>query len=148
MVLRTDDHGHTGAHESNGGPPVIATEAHSEETRSGSSLLELSNAVVRLYKEAFGRGPTKARAHFAGPDTLVVVLESCMTVAERNMAAMGAHERLRDARSLLQEALHHQLRSIVERALDRRTVTVISGIDTRHDVAVEVFTLAPESSEQ
>ena len=26
-----------------------------------SPMLEISNAVVRLYKEAFGRGPTKAR---------------------------------------------------------------------------------------
>jgi hypothetical protein len=29
---------------------------------------------VRLYKEQFGRGPTKARSHWAGSDTLVVVV--------------------------------------------------------------------------
>ena len=31
-----------------------------------SPMLEISNAMVGLYKEAFGRGPTKARAQFAG----------------------------------------------------------------------------------
>lgn len=106
-------------------------------------MLELSNAMVRLYKHAFGRGPTKARAAFAGPDTLVVVLEQSMTVAERNLAAMGEHERLREARNFFQHALEHEFRALVERILGRRTVAFISGIDTRHDVAVEVFTLAP-----
>ena len=108
-----------------------------------SPMLEISNAMVRLYKEAFGRGPTKARAHFAGPDTLVVSLEDSMTVVERNLVAMGEHERLREARLFFQSELEPELRRIVEQALGRRTVAFISGIDTRHDVAIEVFTLEP-----
>src|SRR6059058_5501360 len=108
-----------------------------------SPMLEISNAMVRLYKEAFGRGPTKARAQFAGPDTLVVVLESSLTVAERNLVAMGEHQRLREARLFFQYALEDQFRRIVEEALGRRTVAFISGIDTQRDVAMEVFTLEP-----
>jgi uncharacterized protein YbcI len=106
-------------------------------------MLELSNAMVRLYKDAFGRGPTKARAQFAGPDTLIVVLEHSMTVAERNMVAMGEHERLREARLFFSQALEEEIRAIVERTLDRRPVAFISGMDTCHDVAVEVFTFEP-----
>jgi uncharacterized protein YbcI len=108
-----------------------------------SPMLEISNAMVRLYKDAFGRGPTKARAQFAGPDTLVVMLESSLTVAERNLVAMGEHQRLREARLFFQYALEDQLRGIVEQALGRRTVAFISGIDTQRDVAVEIFTLEP-----
>jgi uncharacterized protein YbcI len=107
-------------------------------------MLELSNAIVRLYKDAFGRGPTKARASFAGPDTLVVVLEESMTVAERNLAALGEHARLRDARLFFQYALEEEIRATVERILQRRTIAFVSGIDTWRDVAVEVFTLEPE----
>lgn len=106
-------------------------------------MLEISNAMVRLYKEAFGRGPTKARAQFAGSDTLVVILESSLTVAERNLVAMGEHQRLREARLFFQYALEDQFRQIVEEALGRRTVAFVSGIDTGQDVAVEVFTLEP-----
>ena len=109
----------------------------------GSQMLEISNAIVHLYKEAFGRGPTKARAQFAGADTLVVVLESSLTAAERNLVAMGEHQRLREARLFFQNALEDQLRGIVEHALGRRTVAFITGIDTQRDVAVEVFTLEP-----
>jgi uncharacterized protein YbcI len=111
-----------------------------------SPMLEISNAMVRLYKEAFGRGPTKARAQFAGPDTLVVVLESSLTVPERNLVAMGEDQRLREARLFFQYALEDQFRLIVEQALGRRTVAFVSGIDTRRDVAVEVFTLEPEAA--
>ena len=109
-------------------------------------MLELSNAMVRLYKDAFGRGPTKARAHFAGPDVLVVVLEQSMTTAERNLAALGEHERLRDARMFFQYAMESEFRAIVERILGRRTVAFVSGMDTHEDVSVELFTLEPALS--
>lgn len=32
---------------------------------AGSPMLEISNAMVHLKKEAFGRGPTRARARHA-----------------------------------------------------------------------------------
>lgn len=110
-----------------------------------SPMLEISNAMVRLYKEAFGRGPTKARAQYAGPDLLVVILESSLTVAERNLVAMGEHQRLREARLFFQYALEDQFREIVEQALGRRTLAFVSGIDTARDVAIELFTLEPAS---
>jgi uncharacterized protein YbcI len=112
-------------------------------TTDRSPMLEISNAMVRLYKEAFGRGPTKARTQFAGQDTLVVILESSLTVAERNLVAMGEHQRLREARLFFQYALEDQFRGIVEQALGRRTVAFVSGIDAVRDVAMEIFTLEP-----
>ena len=82
-------------------------------------------------------------AQFAGPDTLVVILECSLTVAERNLVAMGEHQRLREARLFFQYALEDQFRAIVEQALGRRTLAFVSGIDTQRDVAMEVFTLEP-----
>ncbi len=120
---------------------------HPQPITDRSPMLEISNAMVRLYKEAFGRGPTKARAQFAGHDVLVVVLENSLTVAERNLVAMGEHQRLREARLFFQYALEDQFRGIVEQALGRRTVAFISGIDTSRDVAMEVFTLEPDAEE-
>jgi uncharacterized protein YbcI len=108
-----------------------------------SPLLEISNAMVALYKDAFGRGPTKARAQFAGRDTLLVTLESSLTVAERNLVAMGEHRRLREARLFHLDALEEQCRAIVERALERKTLAYVSGIDTARDVTIELFTLEP-----
>lgn len=108
-----------------------------------SPLLDISNAMVRLYKDTFGRGPSKARAHFSGPDTLVVLLENTMTVAERHLVAIGEDGRVREHRLFLQHTLEDRKRAEVERILFRRTVASVCGIDPLHDLAVEVFTLAP-----
>ena len=108
-----------------------------------SPLLEISNAMVRLYKETFGRGPTHARARFAGPDTLVVLLQDTMTVNERKLAALGQHDRLREQRAVLRGGLEQEMRAVIERILVRQTVAAMSGIDTHRDMAAEVFVLAP-----
>jgi uncharacterized protein YbcI len=108
-----------------------------------SPLLEISNGMVAVFKEAFGRGPTKARAQFAGHDTLLVTLESSLTVAERNLVAIGEHRRLREARLFVSDALEDQLRAIVEQALGRKTLAYVSGIDTARDLTIELFTLEP-----
>ena len=106
-------------------------------------MLEISNAMVRIYKDAFGRGPTKTRARFAGPDLLVVTLEGMMTTPERRLAALGEHERLREMRDLLNHALEDEIRSIVGAILGRTTLAFANAIDPAHDLAVMVFTLAP-----
>jgi uncharacterized protein YbcI len=111
-----------------------------------SPMLEIANDVVRVYKCAFGRGPTKARAVLSGPDTIVITLENSLTVAERNLARLGHHDRIRADRLLLQRSLEQELRSIVEGVLGRRTLAFISGIDVDRDVAVELFTLEPHAS--
>lgn len=110
---------------------------------AANPLLEISNAMVHLYKTAFGRGPTHARARFAGADVMVVLLQDTMTVSERRLVSLGQHERLREHRLLLHDTVEDEMRSVVERVLARPTLALISGIDTRRDVAVETFLLAP-----
>jgi uncharacterized protein YbcI len=112
---------------------------------SSGPLLEIANATVRLYKTAFGRGPTRARARFAGPDTLVVLLQDTMTASERKLAELGEHERLRSHRLLLARTVEDDIRAVVEQILERETLGLISGIDTHRDVAAEVIVLAPAS---
>ena len=76
-----------------------------EPTRVPVNLMSsISNEMVRLYKEQFGRGPTKVRTHWAGTDTIVVLLEDTLSPAERNLVKMGEHQRLRDLRMFFQYA--------------------------------------------
>ena len=110
-----------------------------------SPLLGIANATVRLYKSTFGRGPTRARARFAGPDTLVVLMQDTMTVSERTLAALGEHERLRHQRLVRHAAVEGEMRAVVEHTLGRQTLALISGIDIPRDVVAEVFVLAPTS---
>ena len=113
------------------------------QTGAGNPLAELSRAMVRLYKEQFGRGPTKSRSNWAGPDTLVCQLWETLTPAERNMAAMGEHARLRDVRLFFQHVAEPQFRAVVEEIFGRRVRAFVSGMDTKEDVSVELFILHP-----
>jgi uncharacterized protein YbcI len=96
-----------------------------------SVLAEISREMVRLYKEQFGRGPTRARTHFAGPDALICTLEDTFTPAERRLAEMDEHQRLRDTRLYFQHATEEQFCEVIETVLDRKVRGFISGIDTR-----------------
>ena len=102
-------------------------------------VLQLSNEMVRIYKELFGRGPTRARADWAGPDALLCTLEDSLTPAERKMAELGEHQRLRDIRTFFQHASESDFRESVERITGRKVRAFVSGIDTDQDVSSEVF---------
>lgn len=102
---------------------------------------EISREMVRLYKELFGRGPTKARTEFAGPDIVLCSLENTFTPAERSLAEMGEHQRLRDTRMYFQSATSDKFREIIERLTGRKVRAFISGLDAGADVCSEVFYL-------
>jgi uncharacterized protein YbcI len=115
--------------------------------RDRSMLTEISNEIVRVFKSQFGRGPTSARAAWAGPDTLTVLLEDTLTPAERNMVRMGEHERLRETRMFFQYASTRELCEPVERLTGRKVRAFVSGIDTAAEgLSVETFVLHPRGS--
>jgi uncharacterized protein YbcI len=97
--------------------------------------------MVRIYKIQFGRGPTRARSDFAGPDLVVCTLEDSLTSAEKKMAELGDHQRLRDLRLYFQHATEDQFCAVIERVLERKVRAFISGMDTGSDVAAELFYL-------
>jgi uncharacterized protein YbcI len=121
----------------------MAIDHHGGEGNGGGVLTDLSNAMVRFFKEQFGRGPTRVRSDWAGSDTLICRLWETLTPAERNMAAMGEHTRLRETRLWFQTASENEIRRLVEGITGRKVVGFMSGIDTSADLAVEVFVLEP-----
>jgi uncharacterized protein YbcI len=121
-------------------PESAETADHQTSVRA-----EISREMVRLYKEQFGRGPTKARTEFAGPDIVICTLEDSFTPAERRLAEMEEHQRLRDTRLYFQHATKAEFIGIIERIMNRKVRAFNSSIDTHSDVAVEVFHLEPDT---
>jgi len=119
-----------------------ATGTGSGEQRA---LASISSEMVRIYKDQFGRGPTKVRTNWSGPDVITVTLEDTLTPAERTLASMGEHQRLRDTRMFFQYATVAEFCRPIERATGRKVRAFVSGIDTLADgLAVELFVLHPE----
>jgi uncharacterized protein YbcI len=118
-----------------------------EETRT-STLMEVSNAMVRLHKNQFGRGPTNARSYWSGPDAIACYLEDTFTPTERNLATMGAHQRLRDMRMYFQYATLQEFCEPVERITGRTVRSFHSSIDTKVDgLSVETVIFYPDGQE-
>jgi uncharacterized protein YbcI len=122
---------------------VEASDLENDGAPPQHMLSAISNEMVRLYKDQFGRGPTKTRTNWAGSDVLVVTLEETFTPAERTLQRMGKHQELRDLRLLFQYAELDAFCEPIERLTGRKVRAFISGIDTIADLATEMFVLQP-----
>lgn len=113
-----------------------------------SPLVAVSNALVALHKQQFGRGPTRARTEWAGKDGMVCVLEDALLPAEVDMVAMGAAGRVADQRMFLQMATRDKFIAAVESITGRRVRAFASATDPARAVIFENFTFEPEVEDQ
>ena len=125
------------------GDPMTSDEQLEEARQARGPLMAISNEMTRIYKDQFGRGPTRVRTGWSGDDTLVVTLEDTFTPAERSLQKMGQDQRLRDTRLFFQYASIKDFCEPVERLTGRRVRGFVSGIDTHVDIALELFVLHP-----
>jgi uncharacterized protein YbcI len=105
-----------------------------------TDLMAISNALVGLHKQQFGRGPIKARSNWAGSDTLVCTLEDVLLPAERKLVELGEAARVRDTRSSYQAATETQFVAAIEQIVERKVRAFASAFDVNANVAYEVFT--------
>lgn len=109
----------------------------------GTPTREIARAMVALYKEYVGRGPTTARAHFDG-DLIAVTLEGTMIKAEQTLAEEGEEGLVRGVRRVLQGKFRKDAVELVEGLTGRKVRAFLSDHDIEHDVALEAFVLEPE----
>jgi uncharacterized protein YbcI len=116
------------------------------EEHTTSLLTGVSNAMVALHKEQFGRGPVIARSYFAGPHTLVCVLEDALLPAERKLVEMGDHQRVRETRLAFQVATTEEFIVAVERIVGRKVRAFASATDVVQNVVFENFVFEPDAT--
>ena len=100
----------------------------------------ISRAVVRLFAEHTGRGPTKARTTIDG-ELIVVLLQDGMTHAERSLVRAGRHAEVLLIRRTFQETMRLSLVEAVEGLTDRTVVSFMSANDIDPDAAAEIFVM-------
>jgi uncharacterized protein YbcI len=123
------------------------TRASEVDAQSDARVLpRITSAMVRIYKEQFGRGPENARSYYAGPDVIICILADSLTPVERSMRDMGEHQRLRDIRMMFQYAAEEKFRGAVEEVTERPVVSFMSAVDVDRDLASEIFVLGPRGA--
>jgi uncharacterized protein YbcI len=111
---------------------------------AGQLNAAISNALVRIQREYFGRGPTKARASVRD-DMVVAVMEDTLTKAERSLVAAGRHEEVINTRRSFQQTMRADVVAAVQALTGRRVVAFMSDTHIDPDLACEVILLEPES---
>jgi uncharacterized protein YbcI len=108
--------------------------------RDGQLAAAISNAVVQLFFEHTGRGPTKARTTVDG-DFVAVVLRGGLTHGERALIGGGKHDEVLQVRRAFQETMEGELVAAVERLTERKVQAFMSANHLDPDAAAEIFLL-------
>ena len=109
-------------------------------TLHGPMAAEISNAVVKLFREHFGKGPTQAKTIIA-EETVVAVLRGGFTQAEKTLYRAGRADVVEEGRRAMQDVFQREMRMAVERITGRRVEAFLSANHHEPDASVEVFLL-------
>ena len=107
---------------------------------SGQLLAEISNSMVRLYREHFGKGPTGAKTYVLD-DLVICVLRDGLTKVEKTLFEQGRGDAVREMRAAFQDAVSDRFTSVVEERTGRKVVAFMSQAHVAPDLAIEVFFL-------
>ena len=102
--------------------------ARSNSSGPESALQAVSNGLVHLMSDSYGRGPTKAKTYILDDSYVICVMHEIFTTAEQTLIEAGEKDLVRRTRIAFQTALADQFKAVVSDALDRRVLTYQSQI--------------------
>jgi uncharacterized protein YbcI len=109
--------------------------------REGPLLEEISRRIVQLYKESYGKGPTRARTYWHD-DVITVVVRGGFTPDERTLREAGRAEPVLEHRVQFHQAMRTRFRQEVEQLTGRTVIGVMSGVQVEEpEMAAQVFVL-------
>jgi Na+-translocating membrane potential-generating system (MpsC) len=120
--------------------------AVSRTARSTDPLALLGGEVAGVLRRAWGRGPSRVVARWAGPDILLLLMEDAHTDAERTLRTAGYEDEVVRERLRLHAIVEDELAACVERAVGRRVRTTLGATRLDPDLSAELFLLAAGGS--
>ncbi len=116
-----------------------------EQVTRGVAAAQISRAIVRIWHEYTGRGPTKARTTITD-DLIVVLLADTLLKAERNLVRDGREEQVLSMRRAFQDTMRSELVRAVQDVMGREVLAFMSHNHVDPDLAAELFILVPLGS--
>src|SRR4051794_24562775 len=109
----------------------------------GQMRKDISNAMVGLKKQLYGKGPVKAKT-FINDNLVFVVLEGGLTRNEETLLAAGEENLVRQYRLRFQEVVKKTAHETIERLTGCQVLTYHSQIVFDPDRTFEIFVLDRE----
>jgi uncharacterized protein YbcI len=113
-----------------------------QQAQRGEILTAISDGLVALLKEFYGRGPTRAKTYYED-DLVVCLLRGGFTRVEKTLLDGGRSRAVIEQRMAFQEVMRKRFESVIERATGRPVIGFMSGNQQDPDMICEVFILAP-----
>jgi uncharacterized protein YbcI len=110
-------------------------------TAEGDVRTAISDGLVALLKEYYGRGSEQAKT-YVSEDLVVCLLRGGFTPVEQTLKEGGYGDAVIHQRMAFQEVMRARFEQVVEQATGRRVVGFMSGNQQDPDMICEVFVLA------
>jgi uncharacterized protein YbcI len=124
------------------GEKGLMTTVGAEQADRGRLLASISNAMVGIHREYYGRGATRARTTMQG-DYVTCYLEDIYTTVEKTLIEAGHFDSVRQTRMTFQQAMEERFKSAIEELTGRKVLAFFSQVHVNPDMGVEVFVLEP-----
>jgi uncharacterized protein YbcI len=119
---------------------LIAASGGVADERGGSLRMALSNAMVGLKKQYYGKGPSRARAYLMD-EYVFVAMEGGLTRSEETLLEDGKADLVRTYRLAFQETVTQTTTRAVEELTGRRVLNYHSQIVFDPVRVFEIFVL-------
>ena len=123
-------------------PTVTTQDVKSRSQKHGEVLTAISDGMVALLKEFYGRGPTRTKSYYED-DLVVCVLRGGFSRVEQTLLEGGRGAAVIQQRMEFQELMRERFEAVIEQATGRRVIGFMSGNQQHPDMMCEVFILAP-----
>jgi uncharacterized protein YbcI len=108
----------------------------------GDILTAISDGMVALLKEFYGRGPTRTKSYYED-DLVVCMLRGGFSRVEQTLLEGGRGPAVIQQRMEFQELMRERFEAVIEDATGRKVIGFMSGNQQHPDMMCEVFILAP-----
>ena len=111
----------------------------------GKISAAISNAIVGIHRQYFGRGASRART-VMGADYVICFLEDIYTPVERTLIEAGRFPAVQETRTAFQDTMRDRFVAEVEQVVGRKVIGFLSQVHVDPDLAVETFVLEPAAA--
>ena len=124
------------------GPAVSPSDPKTTPRAHGDVLTAISDGLVALLKEFYGRGPTRSKSYYED-DLVVCLLRGGFSRVEQTLLEGGRGSTVIQQRMEFQDMMRERFEAVIEHATGRRVIGFMSGNQQHPDMMCEVFVLAP-----
>jgi len=122
--------------------PASAADRGAMRAARGEILTAVSDGIVALFKEFYGKGPTRAKTYYED-DLVVCLLRGGFTRVEETLRDAGRGHEVILQRMAFQDVMRDRFEAVIQQATGRRVIGFMSGNQQDPDMLCEIFVLAP-----